>query len=300
MKKFTLILFGAFFASILVFAQQKQITLNLNNVTVKEALEALKTTGGYSYWFDAKDLNVSQKVSINVVNKTIDEVLALLFKGQQVEYKIKDGHIVISKSVEKETPVQKKNELKKVSGVVIDEKGIPVIGASVMIPGTKIIAVTDVNGRFSLEAPSNSKLRISYIGYEPKVEELKATSDVRVSLEQTPKKLDEIVVVGYGSQKKQSIVGAIVQTKGADLERTGVFTSVGQALTGLLPGVSTQTVTGMPGAEDPKIMIRGLSSWNGSSPLVLIDGVERQMSDIDVGTYSGDTRSRFPLISVHC
>ncbi|MFZ4724426.1 MAG: TonB-dependent receptor [Paludibacter sp.] len=283
MKKFTLILIGAFFASILVSAQQKQMTLKLSNVTVKEALETLKTKGGYSYWFDAKDLDVNQKISINVVNKTIDEVLVLLLKGQKVEYKIKDGHIVISKSVEKETPVQKKNELRKVTGIVLDEKGIPVIGASVLIPGTKIVAVTDINGLFSLEAPSNAKLRISYIGYEPKLEEIKVNSNLKISLEQTPKGLDEVVVVGYGSQKKQSVVGAIVQTKGSDLQRTGVFSSVGQALTGLLPGVSTQTVTGMPGAEDPKITIRGLSSWNTSDPLVLIDGVERKMGDIDMG-----------------
>ncbi len=283
MKKFTLILFGAFFASIFLFAQQKQITLNLNNVTVKEALEVLKTTGGYSYWFDAKDLNVSQKVTINVVNKTIDEVLALLFKGQKVEYKIKDGHIVISKSEEKEIPVQKKNELKKVTGVVLDEKGIPVIGANVMIPGTKIVAVTDINGQFSIEAPSKAKLRISYIGYEPKLEELRINSDMKISLEQIPKGLDEVVVVGYGSQKKQSVVGAIVQTKGSDLERTGVSTSVSQALSGLLPGVTTTTVTGMPGADETRINIRGLSSWNGSNPLVLIDGVNRNLTDIDIG-----------------
>jgi TonB-linked SusC/RagA family outer membrane protein len=282
MKKFTLILIGVFLSSIFVFAQQKQITLNLNNVTVKEALEALKSTGGYSYWFDAKDLNISQKVSINVVNKTIDEVLSLLFKGQKVEYKIKDGHIVISKSVEKEPQIQKKNELKKVTGVVLDEKGIPVIGASVMIPGTKIVVITDVNGKFSVEAPNVSKLRISYIGYEAKEEEIKGSSLMKISLAESPQKLEDVVVVGYGSQKKETVVGSISTMKATEVVQTPA-TNLTNALNGRLPGLVAMQRQGQPGKDQSEIYIRGKATFEAaaSTPLTLVDGIERPFAEVD-------------------
>jgi len=276
MKKFTLIIVGAFFVSMFVFSQQKTITLNLRNVTVKEALEALKTTGGYSYWFDSKDLNINQKVSINVVNKSIHEVLVLLLKGQKVEYKIKDGHIVISKSVEKETPVQKKKELKKVSGIVLDEQGLPVIGASVIIPGSKIAVITDVNGKFSLEAPSDSKLRISYIGYEPKVEELKVNSELKISLEQSPKGLDEVVVVGYGIQKKATLTGAVSSMESKKLLQSPVA-NISNAMVGRVSGLLATQSSGAPGLDQSSLRIRGIGTFSGdASPLILVDGIEVQ------------------------
>jgi TonB-dependent receptor len=271
MKKFTLILIGVFCASIFVFGQQKQITLNIKNVTVKEALEALKKTGGYSYWFDAKDLNVSQKVSINVVNKTIDEVLVLLFKGQNVQYKIKDGHIVISKSVEKEMPIQKKNELKKISGVVLDEKGLPVIGASVLIPGTTIGVATDINGRFTMEAPSNAKLRISYIGYEAKEELLNASSDLKIKLEPTPQALTEIVITAQAIGQKNAILqqinsNTIKNVVAADRLQENPDANSVEAL-GRLPGISVQR----SGGEGVGLVIRGLDPRYSS---VTLNGVQ--------------------------
>src|SRR5699024_3581349 len=96
--------------------------------------------------------------------------------------------------------------------------------------------------------------------------------------------LDEIVVVGFGQQRKESVVGAIAQTNSKVLERTGGVTSLGQALTGNLPGVVTMTTSGKPGEEDPEIVIRGVSTWNNSEPLVLVDGIERPMSGIDINS----------------
>ena len=110
-----------------------------------------------------------------------------------------------------------------------------------------------------------------------KSQEVKATAQkpIKVILEDDSQQLEEVVVVGFGQQKKASVVGAIAQTNSKTLERTGGVTSLGQALTGNLPGVVTMTDTGKPGDEDPKITIRGVTSWNSSDPLVLVDGVER-------------------------
>ena len=262
--------------------QTQKVSIKLQNATLKEFIKQIESKTSFTVVYRDVLIDDKNDISISAVESSLEEVIKEVFTKKGLQAVFNNKTIVITKKKVDSQP-QVIEKPKKISGIVLDEKGVPVIGASVMIPGTKIIAVTDINGQFSLEAPSNAKLRISYIGYEPKVEEIRATSDVRVSLEQTPKKLEEVVVVGYGSQKKQSVVGAIVQTKGSDLERTGVTTSVAQALTGLLPGVSTQNVTGMPGADEIRIKIRGASSWNGTDPLVLIDGVERNLSDIDMG-----------------
>lgn len=265
------------------YAQSPSLTIQANNKTVREVLNIIEKNSQVIFFYADKDVDLLRKVSIDVKNQPVSKVLEELFKNSNNTFKIdgKQVYITIKPKVVEEKP---KTEIKKkVSGVILDENNDPLIGASIMLSGTDIGAVTDINGQFSIEVPKNSQLKVSYVGYETQIVEVADKTNITLSLVPSLKSLDDVVVVGYGSQKKQSVVGAIVQAKGSDLTRTGLFTSVGQALTGLLPGVSTQTVTGMPGAEDPKISIRGVSSWNGSDPLVLIDGVERKMSDIDVG-----------------
>eukprot|EP01136_Pigoraptor_vietnamica_P014710 Opistho-1_new@57152 len=107
---------------------------------------------------------------------------------------------------------------------------------------------------------------------------------IKVTMTDSADQLGEVVVVGYGVQKKQSVVGAITQTTSEVLERTGGVSSLGAALTGNLPGVITTASTGMPGEEDPQILIRGRSTWNNASPLILVDGVERSLNNIDISS----------------
>ena len=171
----------------------------------------------------------------------------------------------------------------KIEGIVTDPYGEPLIGVTIVVDGTKLATLTDADGKFSLTAPTNGTLKVSYIGFETQIIPIDKKTYFNIVLGENTKLLDEVVIVGYGQQKKESVVGAISQTKGDDLMRTGISSSIGQAMSGLLPGLSTTVVSGMPGAEDPKISIRGLSSWNGSDPLVLVDGVERSMSDLDIG-----------------
>ena len=173
-----------------------------------------------------------------------------------------------------------------VKGTVLDGTGETVIGASIVVKGnTSIGTISDIDGNFTLAVPNdNVTLVVSFIGM--KSQEVKATAQksIRVVLEDDSQQLEEVVVVGFGQQKKASVVGAIAQTNSKALERTGGVTSLGQALTGNLPGVVTMTTTGKPGDEDPKITIRGVTSWNSSDPLVLVDGVERPMNSVDINS----------------
>ncbi|MDL2244557.1 TonB-dependent receptor [Parabacteroides sp. OttesenSCG-928-J18] len=173
-----------------------------------------------------------------------------------------------------------------VRGIITDESGETVIGANVVVKGDNTVgAVSDIDGKFELTVPNaNTILVVSYIGMNDKEVKVAVNTTMRITLSENTQELEEVVVVGFGKQKKVSVVGAIAQTTSKTLERTGGVSSLGQALTGNLPGVVTMTSSGKPGEEDPEITIRGLSSWNGNDPLVLVDGIERPMAGIDINS----------------
>ena len=163
-----------------------------------------------------------------------------------------------------------------VSGTVSDEAGEPLIGASVIVKGNSSLGtVTDFDGNFQLKVPSEqTTLVISYVGMTSKEVKVGKQRSFKVTLKDDTQ-LEEVVVVGYGQQKKASVVGAITQTTGEVLERAAGIGSVGAALTGNLPGVATIASTGQPGEEDPRIYIRGAAAWNlDAQPLILVDGVK--------------------------
>ena len=172
-----------------------------------------------------------------------------------------------------------------VKGTVVDNNGDAVIGATVVQKGNRQNAtITDLDGNFSLKMPEGKGIVvISYVGMKEK--EVKVSSDkfAKVTMEDDDSQLEELVVVGYGQQKKTSVVGAITQTTGEVLERAAGIGSVGAALTGNLPGVATIASTGQPGEEDPRIYIRGAAAWNtDAQPLILVDGVEREIKAVDI------------------
>lgn len=175
---------------------------------------------------------------------------------------------------------------RKIQGKVVDEQDNSVIGATIVVKDAPTIGtVTDIDGNFSLSIPVDKHvIVVSYIGMETQEINVANKNDITIVLKESAIQLEEMVVVGYGQQKKASVVGAITQTKGEVLERAGGVYSVGAALTGNLPGVITTSSTGMPGEEDPKILIRAMSSWNNAEPLVLVDGIERPMSSVDISS----------------
>ena len=173
---------------------------------------------------------------------------------------------------------------RSVSGRVVDQEnneGLP--GVNVIVKGTTTGTVTDIDGNFSLNVPSaESVLIFSSIGYVTQEVVVGQSAVINITLATDVVALSEVVVVGYGEQKKESIVGSITQTSGALLQRAGGVSNVGAALTGNLPGVVTMSSSGMPGDEDPMILIRAASSWNNREPLILVDGVERPMRGVDL------------------
>jgi len=174
---------------------------------------------------------------------------------------------------------------RQIKGVIVDGNHKRVSGASIKIKGTSLATSSDDEGTFTLQVPADKNLlTISKLGYNQAEVDIAQKTTIEVQLTDRTLEIEETIVVGYGRQKKETVVGAIAQTSGKILERAGGVSSVGAALTGNVPGVITTASTGMPGEEDPRIVIRGRSTWNNTDPLVMVDGVERPLSAVDISS----------------
>jgi len=283
-----LMLLQIFFAE--VNAQTQKLTIQVNNKTVQEIMSIIESKSQLVFFYNDKDIDLNRKVSINLKNQSVNTVLDELFKNTSNVYKLQGRQVYITKKASKvdEQPKQKDTKL-KVTGVVLDETNQSVIGANVLVNGSTVGTITDFEGRFSIEAPENGKLRISYIGYETAVVNIEKKTSHRIVIEPTLKALEEVIVVGYGTQKKETVVGSITQVNSERIKERGVVSNITDALSGSMPGVTVMTSSGIPGGQDQSgwgksstILIRGASTWNNSSPLILVDGIERDMNDIDV------------------
>jgi len=275
MKKLRYFLFLlGFIMATSVFAQQKKVTLALENVTVKAALEALKLQSGLSYWFDANDVNMQKTVSINVKEKPVDEALKIILRGQDVRFEVKNDHIVITKnsasSKVSESPVF--GDPRRISGKITDEKGSLLPGVTVMVKGTSAGTISDVNGHYELsKVPVGATIEFSFVGMTNSTVKIGSQTIVNVTMRETDTKLNEIVVVGYGTSTKKGLVSSVTSVKTDELNK-GAITDVGQLLQGKAAGLNV-TVSGDP-TRKSSVILRGTSTLNSSmEPFYVIDGI---------------------------
>jgi TonB-linked SusC/RagA family outer membrane protein len=256
-----------------VFAQN--ITLNISNVTVKEAIQTLKEKTGYSFIYEVNDIDTQRKISVKSANKPIDEVVKQILAGQQVAYEITGKSIVLTRKKEAQKETEQKTV--KVNGIVSDTNGDPIIGVSISVKGTTSGTISDVNGKFTIEAAGNATLKLTYIGYLAKEVAINNQTDLKISMSEDTKALDEVVVVGYGTQKKGNMTGAVSQVKMEQILGDRPLMNTTSALQGAVPGLQI-TRNSTPGQNSNSLNIRGTLSINGGSPLVLIDGAPGEIS----------------------
>lgn len=261
-------------------SQNKKISLDLKNVTIKKVFEAIKQQTNYSFFFETADVNIHKTVSVKVTDTSVREILDKILEGQHITYEVKGNHIILTAVASKNKEVtQQKN---KISGTILDEAGLPVIGANVIIKGTTQGTITDIKGWFSIEAGTKDVLLITYIGYLPREIAVGSQKQVQIVLQEDSQKLDEVVVIGYGSQSREMVTTSITKLDTKALKNVP-YSNIGSALQGTVSGVRVQSTSGQPGAA-PRIIVRGGTSINnpdGASPLYIIDGVIRnQMNDI--------------------
>jgi len=253
--------------SIPVFSQA--ITFNIKNVTVKEAIESLKDNSGYSFVYERNDLDTKKIISVSATQKSINDIVNQIIKGQNVGFQITGKNIAITS---KRSQPQPEQTTRMITGIVTDTNGEPVIGATVMIKGGKTGTVSDVNGNFSLEVTDQTTLVISYVGLSTVEINVGTQNKLIVKLQEDVKTLEEIVVVGYGSIRKSDATGALSVIKSDDFNK-GTVSSPDMLLNGHVAGVQVTPGNGQPGANT-NVRIRGINSISASSePLYVIDGV---------------------------
>lgn len=272
---------GTLTLSASTYATEHMLSLNLKNATIREAIESIKSQSEFSFSLDVKDLNLDEKVSVSLDNKSINEVLAVLFNGRNVRYEINDRHIVITRAG-KVGPESVMQQTKRITGRVLDANNEPVIGANVVVDGTTIGTVTDVDGNFTLDVPDGATLKISYIGYIEQTIPVGNKSVISVILKEDSQALDEVVVVGFGTQKKLNLTGAVTAVTGEEMSKRPV-TNTATMLQGQVPGLRVNQGLGTPGDESTSFRVRGQGTFSsaGSDPLVLINGVPGSISNLD-------------------
>ncbi|GAA3604719.1 TonB-dependent receptor [Flavivirga amylovorans] len=269
------------------YSQKTKITINIENSSVAEVIDHIELTTDFRFVYKIKFVDIKRNISIKAEQKTIHEILDILFKDTNTDYIIKDTLIVL-KQRETIKPAQKERQIQdkiKITGKVLDQSNVPLPGASVLELGTANGAQTNFDGAFTLEVTNpNTILKISYLGYTSVEVPLNGQINIVVNLKESSESLSEIVVVGYGTQRKSDITGSVSSVSRNRLEQVP-NTNFTQAIQGAVPGVNIQTTGSSADGDEINILIRGRNSFSNSrnTPLIVLDGVpyNGNMSDIN-------------------
>lgn len=274
-KKFIRVLglgVGLFLAGSLSVNAQK-VSFNGERLSLKQAFEKIESVSKYKIAYNTSQLDVNKQVVLNQKNQDVLQILSDLLKGTNCVYQVNDNYIVIT--------LKDDEKVKKIKGTIKDSAGEPIIGANVILKGDATVgSITDIDGNFDLSVPSNATLQVSYIGYNTQDVSVGNKSFLNITLKEDTETLDEVVVVGYGSQKKVNVIGSIASVDSKALESRAV-PDVSNMLTGQMSGVTITQESGNPGQDAGTIRIRGVGSFGATpSPLVLVDGLPGSLSDL--------------------
>ena len=265
---------GLFVAGCLQLNAQK-VSFNDGVVSLKEAFQKIEAASKYKIAYNGTQLDVNQQVELNQQDTEVLDVLSQVLAETGYTYSVKGSYLVIS------ARQQEVNQTaKKVTGIIVDESGEPVIGANVVVAGTTQGTITDFDGNFSLEVSENSTLEISYIGFLTQKISVKGKKDLRIVLKEDSQKLDEVVVVGYGTRSRKSITGAVDQVNNEVFENRPV-TNATQALQGASANLVIQSKNMNPNDNSMNINIRGVSTMGNNDPLIVIDGLISSSSTLN-------------------
>lgn len=272
--------------SMSTFGQNQVIHLTQNKATVSSIIKAIEKQTKMSVDFSQNTINLNKTINLKSKSLSLGEIMNQILSGNgALSYKIVDRHIIIVKGeqrcVQSTQTTQQGSGKHKIAGCVFDNNGEPIIGASVVEQGTKNGTVTDIDGNFVLNcSKENATLSVSYIGFVPQQIKISGGATTNVTLKENAQSLEELVVVGYGSQKKVNVIGSIATVDSKSLE-TRSASDVSNMLTGQMSGVTITQTSGNPGQDGGTIRVRGVGSFGATpSPLVLVDGMPGSLSDI--------------------
>lgn len=264
--------------------QTQPISLNLKNATLRDFIRQIESKSKFTVIYRDVLIDDKKDISIQTTSRPLNEVVKIVLSSKGLQANFNNNTIVITKAetasrVEAgETPISRK----VVSGRVTDsETGEPIIGASVVEKGTTNGILTDVDGNFHLNVPANATLSVTYIGFTPVEVNTIGKNTVMVSIEEDAKTLEDLVVVGYGVEKKVNLTGSVSSINMSELAESRPITNVSTGLSGLVPGLHVNSGSNRPGDDNATLLIRGQGTLNNSAPLIIVDGVESEISNVN-------------------
>ncbi len=289
MSKLSLLLFACSVFTIHAetsYSQQVKLNLEMKNASLTDLIYAIKNQTDFEFAYDTNlESLVLDKVSINAKNEQIEKVLASILKGTDIDFKVFDKIILLSKSKVKITPGLENSiavQQQQITGTISDAStGEPLPGVNITVEGTTLGTVSDENGRYTINVPSaNSVLVFSFVGYVSEKAETRDKSVIDVKLTADIKSLEEVVVVGYGTQKSATLTGSVSEVKGKEFIKSPQ-PNVSNSLAGRVSGVIANNRSGEPGYDGSTYYIRGMSTTGNNDVLVVIDGVPGQIGGLD-------------------
>ncbi|MDR0835217.1 MAG: TonB-dependent receptor, partial [Tannerella sp.] len=269
------------------YSQTAKLTLKMEDKSLKEVFREIEQNSEFILFYNDKTIDLSRKVNISVKDGNIREILDLLFRDSDTEYRITDRQIILYSSKEKEKEVEKSEFSiaqqptgKKLTGRIIDKNGEALPGVAIQIVGNPRGVITDENGNFEMDNVAvGTKLTATFIGMRPKEFEFQGKGDLIVVLEENINELDEVTIVAFAKQKKESVIGSIATVNVKDLKMPS--SNMSTALAGRIAGMVSYQTSGEPGQDDASFFVRGVTSLTyASGPLILIDGVEMTSTDL--------------------
>ena len=251
---------------------QSSVTLQIKSGTMLDVLQAIENQSEYTFVYNVDDINLEQEMSISVNNENLAQVLKSVCTNEGIDYLIVDHHIALFKKVAEEVQQTER----QIQGVVVDETGLPIIGASVVVVGSGSFkgTITDVDGKFTLTVPDEVVVQVSFLGYQTQEVRVRANQVLYdIILREDMKALDEIVVIGYGAIKKSDVTGSIVSVSSEEMQKRNPI-NIGDGIQGAAAGVTVMRNSGDP-EGGVTIRIRGVATVNNSaSPLFVVDGIQ--------------------------
>lgn len=255
-------------------SQNAKVSIRMNNVKLDKILNEIENQTDYLFIYN-NQVDINKITSVKVKNEAVAQVLDRILSGTGINYELEGTHIILTTEAIKDLHAQQ--QAKTVTGTVTDVSGEPIIGANIRIKGTTTGTITDIDGNFSIEAEPQSVIEVSYIGYLTQETIINNQKSIRFLLKEDTKTLDEVVVIGYGVQKKADLTGSVANINTEKLN-TQSNANIGQALQGKIAGVDIVSQGGAPGSGT-RIMVRGIGTLNNASPLYIVDGM--YMNSID-------------------
>ena len=251
--------------------------MNKGTATLSDIIRQIEKQTDYLFIYNEHEVNLNKQIAVSTRETTVAEILNRVLQGTGFSYTMEGNHIILVKNMEKMRNV---TSGRRITGTVKDDSGEAVVGCNVAVKGEKIGAITDMDGRYTIEVPGNSILVFSFLGYKSIEYPVKDNSVINITMQEDSRSLDEVVVVGYGTQKKVNLTGAVSVVEGDQLAGRSAST-MSQLLQGAVPNMTVSFSSGRAG-DGGSFNIRGVNSISGSAkPLVLIDGVEGDVNRVN-------------------